>query len=130
MLCFRPSKNFNITLMQIYENKPKHLPNIKSSLLFLLNQMELRMYAIRPKLCLIKLNKIQLKAKKQTIRGNLAKKNFIGVRSIEIRSVNKSDATVDGMVDQSDHFRFRFWRAIEGRHAHATEALSWHFQPL
>ncbi|KEH21872.1 aldo/keto reductase family oxidoreductase [Medicago truncatula] len=48
---------------------------------------------------------------------------FIGVRSIEVRSIKKSDTRLYGMVNESNHVRFRFRRTIESRHAHATKSL-------
>ena len=59
-----------------------------------------------------KLNEIYQNVEEVRKRVNLAKENFIGVRSIYIKSVKMSGATLDGMVDQRDHFRFRLWRPI------------------
>ena len=54
----------------------------------------------------------------------LAKENFIGVRAVDIGSVEEGNATVDGIVDESDHVGFGLRRAVEGGHAHATQSLS------
>ena len=55
--------------------------------------------------------------------SHLSNENFVGERAVNVRSVEESDASGDGMVDERYHFMVGLWRAIEGRHAHATQPL-------
>lgn len=48
----------------------------------------------------------------------LSEENLIGMGPIEIGSVEKCDAGIDGMVDELDHINLRLGRAVGGGHAH------------
>lgn len=42
----------------------------------------------------------------------LPDKDFIGVRAVKVGSVKESDAGFNGVVDEVDHFWFRFWESV------------------
>lgn len=52
--------------------------------------------------------------------NDLADEDFVGVRAVEIGSIEMSDAGVDGVVDEFDHVFFGFGRSITSRHSHAS----------
>jgi len=54
---------------------------------------------------------------------DLAQEDLVGVRAVDVRGVEEGDPGGDGVVDKLDHVRLGFWRAVEGGHAHAAEAL-------
>lgn len=55
--------------------------------------------------------------------SHLSNEDFVGKGAINVRSIEKSNASGDGMADERYHFFVGLWRAIEGRHAHATQSL-------
>jgi hypothetical protein len=63
----------------------------------------------------------QTKKKKRT--RDLSEKDFVGEGAVDVGGVEKGDAGVDGVVDESDHVLFGFGRAIGSGHPHAAEAL-------
>lgn len=67
---------------------------------------------------------------KRRRKGYLAEEDLVGVRSVHVGGVEKSDAGVDGVVDEGDHVGVGFGGPVESGHAHATEALTGDLQPL
>jgi hypothetical protein len=63
-------------------------------------------------------------------KTDLAQEDLVGVRAVDVGGVEEGDPGVDGVVDKLDHLRLGFWRAVEGGHAHAAEALRGDLQPL
>nr|ABN08783.1 Aldo/keto reductase [Medicago truncatula] len=49
--------------------------------------------------------------------------DIYGPHTNEVLLGKKSDTRLYGMVNESNHVRFRFRRTIESRHAHATKSL-------
>lgn len=61
---------------------------------------------------------------------SLTDEDFVGEWAVDVGGVEKSDAAVDGVVDQSDHVGVGLGRAVEGGHAHAAKTLCGHFETL
>jgi len=60
----------------------------------------------------------------------LSEEDLVGVRAVDVGSVEEGDSGGDGVVDELDHVGLRLRRAVEGGHAHAAEALRGDLQPL
>lgn len=60
----------------------------------------------------------------------LPDEDLVGERAVDVGGVEESDAAGDGVVDESDHVGVGLGGAIEGGHAHTTEALRRNFQAL
>ena len=67
---------------------------------------------------------------KEKEKSDLSEKRLVGEGAIDVRGVEEGDATLNSMVDKGDHVCFWFWKATEGRHAHAPEALCGHLKTL
>lgn len=63
---------------------------------------------------------LQKEGKSET---NLAQKDFTCMWTVDVRSVKKSDSTVDGMVDQFNQLMFGLRGTRADGHAQASQAL-------
>jgi hypothetical protein len=76
----------------------------------------------------------KLKRKKQRFEiqapANLAEEDLVGVRAVDVGGVEEGDPRCDGVVDELDHVGLGLGRAVEGGHAHASEALRGDLQAL
>lgn len=50
--------------------------------------------------------------------------------AVDVGSVEKRDAGVDGVVDEFDHIGLGLRRAVEGGHGHAAQPLFRHLKAL
>lgn len=61
---------------------------------------------------------------------DLAEEDLVGEGAVDVGGVEEGDAGADGVANEGDHVGLRLGRPVERRHAHATQPLRRHLQPL